>query len=123
MPITSYDCSEMRADDIRAKIRSTHAPALLKFSSEGCPPCRALKTDLDGYRTDLAINIFELKRTQNSDLGALMEKYEITSFPTLVVVDENLTEVDKVIGYSGASGLHRFIEKHRGCFGASRSRL
>lgn len=116
MSLTTYNCEGMKSEEIKKKIKDAERPILLKFSMDRCPPCKLLKDALAGYKTDLNITIFELNRTMTNDLGDLPEMYEITGFPTVVLVDEDMKQIDRMNGFSNISRFNDLINKHKELF-------
>lgn len=81
---------------------------LMDFYSDTCVPCKNLMRDLevlkDGYRN---LDIKKINIEENYDL---VEKYNIRSVPTLVVVKSD--EIDGVYcGYRGRDHLKRFLDE------------
>ncbi|KAG5858923.1 hypothetical protein KMI_10g16230 [Encephalitozoon hellem] len=120
MPIVVRDFSGMSPEEIKAKVKELGKPVLLKFSSEGCGPCEDLKEKLGQYKTDLEINIFELCRTRSFSYASLWDEFDITAFPTVVLVDKNMKEVQDRNGSQGAptriigSNIRKFEELVKG---------
>ncbi|ADM10945.2 thioredoxin [Encephalitozoon intestinalis ATCC 50506] len=126
MPIVVRDCSGMSTGEISAKVREIGKPVLLKFSSEGCAPCEDLKEKLGQYQTDLEVNVLELRRTRTSSYADLWDKFDITAFPTIVLVDKDLEEIrstdeingktlSRIIG-SNIKKFEELINGHRNLF-------
>lgn len=93
MPIVVRDCNDMSPEEIKAKVKELGKPAFLKFSSENCGPCEDLKEKLSQYKTDLEINIFEICRTRTASYPSLWDEFDITAFPTVVLVGKDMKEI------------------------------
>ena len=60
--------------------------------------------------TNLTINIFEFHRPTKTNLGELLDKYCITRFPTVVAVDEDMEQVDRMdLGQRSLMSFSRII--------------
>lgn len=64
---------------------------LLKFYSDGCQPCKTLTTKLD----ELGVVYTSINIDEQPDL---VEEYYLRGVPTLIIVNENMTEVDRRLG-------------------------
>ena len=84
--------------------------------SDWCPPCRALHKNVftsSEFNEFAAKNLvlvevdFPRKKEQTDQLKKtnreLAKKYEIDGYPTVIVFDSNGKQLDKKVGYSGAS--------------------
>ncbi|CAD24963.2 similarity to THIOREDOXIN H type [Encephalitozoon cuniculi GB-M1] len=107
MPIIVRSCNGMSMDEIKAKVKEAGRPVLLKFSSERCAPCEDLKEKLAQYETDLQVNIFDLCRTRTASYVELWDKFYITAFPTIVLVDEDMNEMQSSEDSAGQAGPYR----------------
>ncbi|AFN82416.1 thioredoxin [Encephalitozoon romaleae SJ-2008] len=130
MPIIVRDCSGMSPEEIKAKVKELGRPSLLKFSSENCGPCEDLKEKLSQYSTDLEINVFEICRTRTASYPSLWDEFDITAFPTVVLVDKDMKELQDKNGSQGAltrivgSNIKKFeelVKEHRHLFGQNTS--
>lgn len=93
MPIVVRDCDGMSTEEVRKRVKATGKHVLLKFSSKNCGPCEDLSHKLSSYKTDLQLEIFEICRTETTSFEDLWDEFDITSFPTVVLVDEDMKEV------------------------------
>lgn len=122
MPLVLHDCTDMSTGDLQNKVKAIGKPVLLKFSLERCPPCDALKRELSGYKTDLDLHVLELhkkldKTRKDDDLMGLVAKYDITGFPTVVIVDGDMRQIDRMNGFSNISKFNELVDRHRELFG------
>lgn len=96
-------------DELLSSIKSK---SILIFSSATCPPCKQLASFLDTFQTDKDVPIFELKVPHFKDLVFFKPKFRLTSFPTCVVVDKDLNEIEQKVGFGGGEDFKEFINKH-----------
>jgi thioredoxin 1 len=66
---------------------------ILYFTASWCGPCKALATRMEKLSSQ--INYQKIDIDSNQDLSM---KYGIRSVPSLVLVDENGTEINRIVG-------------------------
>ena len=66
---------------------------ILYFTASWCGPCKALAPRMESLANQIKYDKIDVD--QNSDLSA---KYGIRGVPCLVLVDENGTELDRLVG-------------------------
>lgn len=69
------------------------AKEILKFQATWCGPCKMLSNIMEGE--DLGLPVREIDIDENTELAV---KYGVRGVPTLVVVDEEGTEVKRRAG-------------------------
>lgn len=78
---------------------------VLKFSADWCKPCQALKQIIE--ETDLGdVEFQDINVDYDFDV---VSKYAVRGFPTLVMVDEDGTEIKRHIGLISASDLKEWV--------------
>lgn len=73
---------------------------ILKFSANWCFPCRTLKSTLDevmSMEEFKNIEVIELDIDDPNNSNQCI-KYQVRSIPTLVLMDENETLINKIMG-------------------------
>lgn len=65
------------------------------FCKQGCPPCDATKDFVFALKPHLTENLSIMQKENHS---ALVAAYELSMYPTLLVVDKDGVELEKVIG-------------------------
>ena len=73
---------------------------ILKFSSSWCSPCQVLKSTLDevmNMEDFKNIEVIELDIDDPNNSNQCI-KYQVRSIPTLVLMDENETLINKIMG-------------------------
>ena len=79
---------------------------VLDFYSDTCAPCKLLGRDLDEISKDFSnIKFQKLNIMDNYDL---LEKYNVTSVPTLVVLKSEIPS-GRYTGYKGKEDLKKFL--------------
>lgn len=78
----------------------------IKFTAEHCPTCRKLSAALDsiGYKATTEIEINE------SNIN-VARQYNISSFPTILVLDDNNEEVKRIVGLHPLSRYKEILDK------------
>ncbi len=80
---------------------------LLKFYATWCGPCKGLTMVLEGVKDKLPMPV------ENIDIDADMDtarKYNVRSVPTMVVVNDDGSEVKRVVGMMNEKQIIDFLE-------------
>lgn len=77
--------------------------SILKFSRVGCTPCKIMTNFLH----DKGVDYKELDVEEDAQLSA---QYGIASVPTLLLVDETGSVLDRVVGFD-PSGIEELLNK------------
>lgn len=88
--------------------QDTQQNILLIFSADWCGPCKELKKDLVNFK-NLDNKIICILDTDTNK--KLARKFGIRSLPTSILLDNELTEYDRIIGYDKEL-FHRWIESN-----------
>ena len=100
-------------DGALAEARSTHKRVLVDFSAEWCPPCVAMKHDVWPH-PDVASAVSArfvpvlVDADRDTVLGA---RYEVSSIPTLLLLDADGRVVKRNHGFLPRSGMLRFLSE------------
>lgn len=79
---------------------------LLKFYATWCGPCKGLTMVLDGVKEQLPMPV------ENIDIDADMDtarKYNVRSVPTMVVVNDDGSEVKRAVGMMNEKQIIDFL--------------
>ena len=80
---------------------------IIEFSSNDCPPCKALKPVLSEIEIEIPeIKIYEVNITEAKDIS---NKLVIFSVPTLIFI-QNGNELKRLIGYSNKKKILKTIK-------------
>lgn len=83
--------------------------ALVEFYTAGCPMCQAMEPVLGtvARATDVAVGM-----VNPGDDIALVERFEITSVPTLLLFRDGDPVARRAEGFQGAADVIAFLEAH-----------
>ena len=77
---------------------------ILKFGSKTCGPCMAMSNNLK----KLKIDYVNCEVDESEDL---IDKYDITSIPTLIAIDDEDEEVDRLTGFGTLEATKNWYNK------------
>ena len=80
---------------------------VLKFYADWCTPCKMLTEVIHDAQDQINIPIEEIDIDKNSDI---VVHYGIRSVPTMILLDENNTELKRVTGSLNQSDLLTFLK-------------
>lgn len=78
---------------------------LLKFQASWCQPCKVLTSSMQGM--DIPYPVETVDAQENEDILA---KYNIRSVPALVLVNDDGSEVDRLVGASNKEQVIKFLK-------------
>lgn len=81
---------------------------IFKFYAEWCGPCKALTKQLDTMNLSVEVTPIDI---ENDDQD-LTTKFKIRSVPTLVFVDDNENELERLTGSQSNSAIENIISKY-----------
>jgi thiol:disulfide interchange protein len=104
--------------------RTTHRPVFYEFSAAWCGPCKMLERevfmdeDLAKRINDrfIAVKVVDTKQEEGRnwpDVQALMDRYSVNAFPTIVIAGPDGSVLDRVVGYPGAGKMAAMIDRPR----------
>lgn len=79
---------------------------LLKFTADWCASCKALSSKLEDFKL---CEIEEVDVEEEIDTSI---EFKIRSLPTIVLVDEENKEIDRLIGNVSISDIEKLVNKH-----------
>lgn len=83
---------------------------VLRFTAEWCQPCKTLSVVLEDLSKE---GIFVEKNLEVYDIEAdeeITQKYRIRSVPTLILVEDDGKEVDRMVGLKSIEEIREFLE-------------
>jgi thiol-disulfide isomerase/thioredoxin len=75
---------------------------------DGCPHCDSFSPIWDEFKQDSPIATHKI---ESKDAGAMMEKYKISGFPTILLLDENNNKLKELDGERTIDGLTAMISQ------------
>jgi thiol:disulfide interchange protein len=104
--------------------KSTHRPIFYEFSAAWCAPCRMLEHEVFmnpdfASRINarfIAVRVIDTQREEGRnapEVQALMERYGVRVFPTLIVAAPDGSVQDRVLGYPGLDKMAVLIDRAR----------
>lgn len=80
---------------------------LLKFQASWCQPCKVLTASMQGM--DIPCPVETVDAQENEDILA---KYNIRSVPALVLVNDDGSEIDRLVGVSNKDAVIKFLKSN-----------
>ena len=77
---------------------------ILRFTASWCEPCKALSKTIDRIDTEVPIQVIDIDKEPE-----LAQHFGIRSVPTLVKIDEDKKEVERLVGMQSQADLDKFI--------------
>ncbi len=104
--------------------RQTHRPVFYEFSAAWCGPCKTLERevfmdeDLAKRINDrfVAVKVIDTQQEEGRnwpDVQALMDRYGVKGFPTIVIAGPDGSVLDRVFGYPGVDKMAAMIDRPR----------
>lgn len=78
---------------------------LLKFQASWCQPCKVLTAAMQGMDIPYPVDIVDAE--ENEDI---LSKYNIRSVPALVLVNDDGSEADRLVGASSKEQVLKFLK-------------
>ena len=92
-------------DEAKAEAAESGKPLLVDFFADWCGPCKAFTAaskESDALKTSLADNVVLFKiDAEKGDGIPLARQYEVSGFPTFVLMNAEGETVDRWVGYGG----------------------
>lgn len=88
-------------EDAQAEAAARDTVVMIEFYADWCNWCRRLESDTfsaPSVRRELA-QIVSLRRNAEKEGAALADRFEVDSYPTMVFLDPDGNEMDRILGY------------------------
>ena len=79
---------------------------LLKFTADWCASCKALSSKLKDFEL---CEIDEIDVEEEIDIT---NKFKVRSLPTIIIIDEEEKELDRLIGNVSINAIEDLVNKH-----------
>ncbi len=98
-------------EDGRAEARRTETPLLLYFRDEGCTGCSRMDSETfsDPKILDISRDYIMVK-IEASARPTLVQKYQVGSYPVVILADHDGTELERIQGFADDDQLHGEME-------------
>jgi thioredoxin 1 len=78
---------------------------VLKFSATWCGPCKMLARNLEDVNTNIPIENIDIDEQQDVAI-----EYGVRGVPTMIMLDENNTEVKRLVGMQSLKVLEDWLK-------------
>lgn len=82
---------------------------ILKFYADWCSPCKELSEVLTKISLKIKIENIDIDTPNKQNL---VEKYNIRSLPTLIFINENNEELERIVGTATINKIQSIISKY-----------
>lgn len=79
---------------------------LLKFTADWCASCKALSSKLEDFK------LCEIKEVDVEEEIDITNEFKVRSLPTIVLIDDEENEIDRLIGNVSVSEIEKLVNKH-----------
>lgn len=94
-------------EELKKLLQTLNKKAILKFTSNNCPPCKALDKTINNFTTDRDYDIINIR----TDTCMIVPRsYGITATPTILVVNRKGEEKSRKMGYMKPETWSKFLE-------------
>jgi len=113
IPLLGYFCLSHKSVSNVSVATSNH-PQLIKFTSNMCGECKRVEPVVNEVVKDYQDSIHYVSipvQINNKYNEEMMEKYNITLVPTIIILDKNHKIVKRIEGYVDKTTLESYIRK------------
>ena len=114
LPVLVYLIMSKNSNDFSAIAKEKNMPSLLTFTSTMCMDCQKMKGVLKEIQPSYQdrINFISINETEKDrKVQNYIKKHNVVLVPTMVFLDENGNEVNKIEGYIPKEELIKEIEE------------
>ena len=80
---------------------------ILRFTASWCEPCKSLAKNIERVETEREIQVIDIDEEQD-----LAQHFMVRSVPTLIRIDQDKKEVDRIVGVQSTARLDKFINSN-----------
>ena len=77
---------------------------VLRFTASWCGPCKMLARTLEDINTNIPIEVIDIDEKQDIAID-----YGVRGVPTMIMLDENHTEVKRMVGMQSLKDLENWF--------------
>lgn len=114
LPVLVYFVMSKNSNDITVFAKDMSKPSMYVFSSTMCMDCQKVKTLLKEIQPDYVdkINIVHINAIENTKkTKELVKKHNVVLVPTIVFLDVNNSEINRIEGYMPKEEFIKEIEE------------
>ncbi len=114
LPVTAYFFMSRNSDELSAMANDKNHPSMLIFTSTMCMDCQKMKSVIKEVEPQYSnkINFVHINALdKNRKVQENIKKYHVVLVPTLVFVDENGNQTNKIEGSVSKEALITEIEE------------
>lgn len=96
---------------LREIIDITEIPILVKFGAVWCGPCKSMKPILEDIAVSWEgdIDLWEIDCDDDPDTA---NEWKVRSIPTLILIDTDGTELDRMTGLNSKGQIEEMLYRH-----------
>lgn len=79
---------------------------LLKFTADWCASCKALSSKLEDFE------LCEIDEIDVEEEVDITNEFKVRSLPTIVLIDDEEKEIDRLIGNVSVNDIEKLVKKH-----------
>ena len=79
---------------------------LLKFTADWCASCKALSSKLEDFK------LCEINEIDVEEEIDITNEFKVRSLPTIVLIDDEEKEIDRLIGNVSVNDIEKLVKKH-----------
>lgn len=114
LPIALYLIMSKNSNDLSALAKEQNIPTIMAFTSTMCMDCQKLKGVLKEVEPEYTgkVNFIGINALDKSrKIQSYIKKYHVVLVPTLIFLDENGNEINKIEGFISKEDLIKEIEE------------
>lgn len=113
VPVITYMVMSKNSNDVTAIAQTNNMPSFITFTSTMCMDCKKMKSVIKEIQPDYSskINFISINALdKNKKVNEYIKKYNVVLVPTMVFLDKNGNQVNKIEGFIPKEDLIKEIE-------------